>query len=706
MNVLQLVPRLEIGGVERGTVDFARYLTLNGHKAVVISGGGRLVKKLDEVGARHYTFPIGQKNPFVILIMIFRVCDIIKKENINIVHARSRIPALIGFFASRFSLRTFITTAHGQYKKHIFSYIMGWGKFVIVANSIMARHMIDSFNVRVNKIRIIPRGVDIKKFGFILPDDRFHEYFTLGMISRMTPLKGHLDFIKAVSILSRSINKLKAYIVGDKKSAKSEYLNQINLFIKRLSLNDIIEFLDETDDVPSMLSKLDVLVSANREQEAFGRIIIEAQSSGVPCVATRVGGVVDIIEDGVTGFLCEPSNPQEMARKILVLYKDERLRNTLAKNARKSVEEKYTLDKMMQSTLKVYEEAMKSFRILVIKISALGDVILSIPSIRAIRAKYPKATIKVLVGLESRDVLKNLPYIDEIIVCDFKNRDRFLKGLMRIANILRDEDFNITVDFQNNKKSHLLGFLSFAPERYGYDNGKFSFLINRKVKDSGLPLRPIEHQMKVLRLMGIFGEIDRELKLTPSREERLWAEKFLKSNWVNPAGPIISLNLESSSRWITKRWPIEYFIELSERLAKEFFVRVIVTGQNPSDERNKKFQKSAKCKPIVSIGKTTLGQLMALIETSSLLVTSDSAPMHIASACGTPFIALFGPTDPQRHLPPAKNYKVIKKDMKCSPCYKATCRKGYKCMKAIKPDEVYEAICEILNESITIDNPH
>ena len=83
MNILQLVPKLQIGGVERGTVDFARYLTLNGHKAVVISGGGRLVGKLDEVGARHYTLPIGQKNPLVIPIMIFKVCDIIKKENID-----------------------------------------------------------------------------------------------------------------------------------------------------------------------------------------------------------------------------------------------------------------------------------------------------------------------------------------------------------------------------------------------------------------------------------------------------------------------------------------------------------------------------------------------------------------------------------------------------------------------------------------------
>ena len=99
MNIMQVVPKLEVGGVERGTVDLARYLTLNAHKAVVVSGGGKLVKKLDEVGARHYTLPIGRKNPFIMVFMVFKLCEIIKRENIDVVHARSRVPALVAFLA-------------------------------------------------------------------------------------------------------------------------------------------------------------------------------------------------------------------------------------------------------------------------------------------------------------------------------------------------------------------------------------------------------------------------------------------------------------------------------------------------------------------------------------------------------------------------------------------------------------------------------
>ncbi|MBU1083796.1 MAG: glycosyltransferase, partial [Candidatus Omnitrophica bacterium] len=159
MNILQLIPKLNVGGVERGTVEVARHLTLNGHKAVVVSSGGALEQNLAAIGARHYKLPIGRKNPFVMIFCYFNLKEIIKKENINIVHARSRIPALSGYFAARSTKRVFITTAHGQYKKHLISRVIGWGKIVIVANETMARYMKDIFGIPMQKMRIIPRGV-------------------------------------------------------------------------------------------------------------------------------------------------------------------------------------------------------------------------------------------------------------------------------------------------------------------------------------------------------------------------------------------------------------------------------------------------------------------------------------------------------------------------------------------------------------------
>ena len=120
MNILQIVPELRVGGVERGTVDLATHLVKAGHKAVVISNGGELVKDLIAAGALHYQLPVHRKSIFSIIAMIPKIVDILRKEKIDIVHARSRIPAWSAFFASRKARCVFITTCHGYYKKHIF----------------------------------------------------------------------------------------------------------------------------------------------------------------------------------------------------------------------------------------------------------------------------------------------------------------------------------------------------------------------------------------------------------------------------------------------------------------------------------------------------------------------------------------------------------------------------------------------------------
>src|SRR3989338_10605965 len=134
MNILQILPSLDLGGVETGTIDLARYLVSRGHKAITVSGGGRLVRELDAINARHYTLPVGKKSLFNIIRMIRVLCDIIRREDIDIVHARSRVPAIIAYFACKSANRVLITTAHGYYKKHLLSTPMGWGKFVIVAS--------------------------------------------------------------------------------------------------------------------------------------------------------------------------------------------------------------------------------------------------------------------------------------------------------------------------------------------------------------------------------------------------------------------------------------------------------------------------------------------------------------------------------------------------------------------------------------------
>ena len=147
MNILQILPELNVGGVETGTLDLAKYLVRSGHKAVVVSNGGELVKELESCGAIHYRLPVHKKSLLSIIRMVSRLSEIIRQERIDIVHARSRVPAWIAFFAARKTNTVFITTCHGYYKKHPLSEVMGWAKRVIVLSNVIARHMIDDFGV-------------------------------------------------------------------------------------------------------------------------------------------------------------------------------------------------------------------------------------------------------------------------------------------------------------------------------------------------------------------------------------------------------------------------------------------------------------------------------------------------------------------------------------------------------------------------------
>jgi lipopolysaccharide heptosyltransferase II len=685
------LPSLDVGGVETGTIDLARYLVEHGHKAITISSGGRLVRELDKINARHYNLPVGKKSPVSVIKMVGKVVEIIRREDIDIVHARSRVPALIAYFACRKTGRILITTAHGYYSKHLLSAVMGWGRYVIVASNIMAKHMVHDFGVPYDRIRLIPRGVDLSRFSFRDPDLYRPKGFTIGMISRITPLKGHPDFIKAVAILNRQIPQLKAIIVGN--APKEKYREDLGLLIRRLGLSRTIEFFAATQDVPAVMKDLDVLVSATTTPEAFGRVIMEAQASGVPVVSTKVGGVVDIVEDGKTGLLCMPQSPKDMAEKVLRLYKDKDLWNGLVKEGRRYVESNLTLEQMTGKTLKVYEEAIKVQNILVIKMSAIGDVILSTPSLKAIRAKFPNAKINALVGVQAREVLDRCPYIDDVIVCDFKERDRGLSGLMRLGKDLRKGCFDIVIDLQNNRKSHILAFLSLAPMRYGYDNKKLSFFLNKRIKDDAPYLDPLEHQFRTLRLAGV-KPVDKTLELWPSESDEKYAQKFLEDNWAKEEQALIGINVRASLGWDTKNWPPSYIAELSDRLAKEFKMRTVLTGTVDDVELAGQIAKAAKSKPIVAAGKTSIAELAALMKHFELYITPDSAPLHIASASGIPVIALFGPTEPEKHVVRSDSCVVLCKavEMKCSPCYKPSCGKRNTCMRKITVDDVLDVI--------------
>ena len=224
-----------------------------------------------------------------------------------------------------------------------------------------------------------------------------------------------------------------------------------------------------------------------------------------------------------------------------------------------------------------------------------------------------------------------------------------------------------------------------------------SFLINRKITPPLKPMDPVTHQGYVLGLLGITNR-EKQLEIWPDRDNEVWVKDFLANNWLKKDQKLVAVSFSASKRWKTKNWGMPYLVELIERLARKAGIRVVLLGAPEDKEDAIEFLRKTDAKPIDAVGKTSISQLSSLIKRCDALLTGDSAPMHVAAAVGTPYVALFGPTDPKRHIPPVGKHKVLRHKIRCSPCYKSTCMKKTRCMTMIRPEEVFGALMEIVEQ--------
>ncbi len=694
MNILQILPELNVGGVETGTVDFAKYLMAHGHRSVVVSNGGALVDELNKIGCAHYPMPVHKKNLFTMISCVRQLVEVINKEDIQIVHARSRVPAWVAFFACRQTKAVLVTTCHGYYTSHFFSSPMGWGKRVIAISEVIGRHMVHDFGVPADIVRIIPRSVDLSKFQIKRAEKEPNAPKIITMIGRITPLKGHPYFLKAMSQVVRHMPNVKIQIIGDAPPKKKSYKDELVMLSKRLGLSGHVEFLGNRRDIPQLLAQSDCLVLSTITQEAFGRVILEAQAAGVPVVATKVGGVVEIIDDGKTGLLVMPKDPEGMAKAVIRILQDPQLSSLMVAGSQKRIDERYTIKHMADATIGVYQEVLDSRNILVIKLTALGDVVLITAALKALRATFPNARIHCSTSPEGSSVLQRCPYINNVIIFDGEHKN--LKSEWELGRDLRGYRFDEVIDLQNNRFSHMIAFLSFAKTTIGYDNGKFAFLLSRRIKNDTPLLPPVEHQFRLLKTLGVNYDKNVRLELWPSQRDEEYVQTLLDGEWLGNVKDMVGINIAASARWSSKNWPIDHIVKLCDMLAAKN-IRVFLTGQQKDKGAARLIVSRAKSKPVDFTGKTNIMQLAALLARAKVYISGDSAPLHVAAAMKVPVVGLFGPTDPSRHMPPADRGVVMREHLKCSPCYSGECKiKTHVCMKQITAEDVFAKVKELL----------
>jgi glycosyltransferase involved in cell wall biosynthesis len=370
--VLQIVPRLVSGGAERGTVELVAGLAACGWTSYVASEGGPLERDLARAGATHLTLPVAAKNPFVIHRNARLLRHLIRRHGIDIVHARSRAPAWSGWSAARATGRHFVTTFHNAYEggsrlKRRYNSIMARGERVIAISDFVADHAARVYGVGPERLRTIPRGVDLEFFSpqrvggprlaalardWRLPDDAP----VVILPGRLTRWKGGLDFIAAAAVLGRP--EICWVMVGAEQHPG--FRRELEAAIAAVGACGIFRVVGECRDMPAAYLLADVVVSASRNPEGFGRVIAEAQAMGRPAIATDHGGARQTIVPGVTGWLVPPHAPAALAAAIgAALALGPEQRTLLARHARAHISgSDFTAEAMCARTIRVYEELL------------------------------------------------------------------------------------------------------------------------------------------------------------------------------------------------------------------------------------------------------------------------------------------------------------------------------------------------------------
>jgi len=367
---MQLLPELNSGGVERGTLELGRYLVNNGHKSIVVSGGGRLVDQLAKDGSYHIKKSIGSKSP-IALFHIWPLRQAMKKNRVDVLHLRSRMPGWIGYIALKTLRKKYrpllVTTFHGFYSVNGYSAIMTKGDGVIAVSKGIQAHIAEKYN-REKNVRLIFRGVDVESFdqGKVDPEritglSRKWGIDTtksvLMLPGRLTRLKGQAFFLESLLLVKNT--NFQAVIVGDIEDNPG-YTEELKSFIDKNNLTGKVRLVGHCDDMAAAFLLADIVLStSSSEPEAFGRTTVEAMAMGKPVIATGHGGSLETVIPGETGWLVKPNDAEALATSIdEALSMEKKQLKKFGENGRIRVAANFTAQAMCEQTLAFYFELL------------------------------------------------------------------------------------------------------------------------------------------------------------------------------------------------------------------------------------------------------------------------------------------------------------------------------------------------------------
>ncbi|MEW5951709.1 MAG: lipopolysaccharide heptosyltransferase II [Elusimicrobiota bacterium] len=334
------------------------------------------------------------------------------------------------------------------------------------------------------------------------------------------------------------------------------------------------------------------------------------------------------------------------------------------------------------------EKEEKKLSFLLIQTAFLGDSLLSLPLVKAIKENFPNSKLTVLIRAENKQVFSGISEIDEIIEDNKKSAPK-ISEFTRLLKELKKRHFDAALIPHRSFRSALLASLAGIPKRIGFNFGFWSFLFT-DAQPFGWPMHDAERNMMLLSALKVLSK--------PSFPDFEQKEELPEEIKKIP----LKIAINPSSVWETKRWPKEYFVSLIKKIKESYKIPCLITGGKAEEEYNLEIEKSLPEGYCINLtGKTGLSSLVSLIKNCDLFVTNDSGPMHIAAALGTPLIAIFGPTTKELgFFPYSKQAVVLEEELKCRPCRLHGSRKcpheHFLCMRLITPQKVFNEISKIV----------
>jgi len=359
MNILYLTNHINIGGITSYVLTLAKGLRQRGHRVYIASSGGKLLLRFAEEKAAYVHIPIRTKSEISpkIIISLFKLSGLVRKNNIDIVHSNSRTTQVLGSLLKNLTHTPHISTCHGFFKKRLSRRLFPcWGDRVIAISEAVKEHLAGDFHVREEKISIIKHGIDVNNYRVPSTEYRAEikrkiglgEGPVAGIVARLSEEKGHIYLIEAIKKAAEQIPNVQLLIVGEGRM-KEKLLN----LTKGLGLEKRIFFLPSVLNTQEVLSAMDVFVLPSLK-EGLGFSLIEAMACSLAVIGSDIGGIRSLIKDRYNGLLVKPADSQGLANAILELLNDSARRKTLGENGRLFVNENFTEEKMVLETERIY----------------------------------------------------------------------------------------------------------------------------------------------------------------------------------------------------------------------------------------------------------------------------------------------------------------------------------------------------------------